>query len=156
FPDGSQAFRNDMGSYSGVGRVTFAATSKDKIRAYVEKQYNGEFYNGFNTLATTTPEASTDAFGRGWIPQLRWTRAHSNKLLLEAGIAYYNQPYEQNCRASVKPTDLPSYNGSTGLLTGACGYTIPPYSSTTKDYSTMASASYVTGSHAIKVGMTDG
>jgi Carboxypeptidase regulatory-like domain len=156
FADGSPAFRNLMGNYSGVGRVTWAASSKDKIRVYVEKQFNGEFYNGFNTLPTSTPEASTDAFGRGWIPQIRWTRAHSSKLLLEAGISYYNQPYEQNCRASVKPTDLPSYNGSTGLLTGACGYTIPPYSSTTKDYSSMASASYVTGSHAIKVGMTDG
>ncbi len=156
FSDGSPAFRNAMGNYSGVGRLTWAASSKDKVRLYVEKQFNGEFYNGFNTYAVTTPDASTDAFGRGWIPQIRWTRAHSNKLLLEAGISYYNQPYEQNCRASVKPTDLPSLNGSTGLLTGACGYTIPPYGSTTKDYSTMASASYVTGSHAIKVGMTDG
>jgi hypothetical protein len=156
FADGSPAYRNLMGNYSGVGRVTWAASSKDKVRVYVEKQFNGEFYNGFNTLPTTTPEASTDAFGRGWIPQLRWTRAQSNKLLFEAGIAYYNQPYEQDCKASVKPTDLPSLNGSTGLLTGACGYTIPPYSSTTKDFSTMASASYITGSHAIKVGMTDG
>ena len=156
FADGSQAYRNLMGNYSGVGRVTWAATSKDKIRVYVEKQFNGEFYNGFNTYAVSTPEASTDAFGVGWIPQIRWTRAHSNKLLFEAGIAYYNQPYEQDCRPGLSPTALPSLNGSTGLLTGACGYTIPPYSSTTKDYSTMASASYVTGSHAFKVGMTDG
>jgi hypothetical protein len=156
FADGSPAFRNLMGNYSGIGRVTWAASSKDKIRAYVEKQFNGEFYNGFNTYAVSTPEASTDAFGRGWIPQVRWTRAQSNKLLFEAGLAYYNQPYEQDCKASAKPTDLPSLNGSTGLLTGACGYTIPPYSSTTKDYSSMASASYITGSHAIKVGMTDG
>src|SRR5438093_2736229 len=74
-PDGSQAYRNYMGNYSAVGRVTWAASSKDKIRAYIEKQYNGEFFNGFNTLATTTPEASTDAFGNGWIPQVRWTRA---------------------------------------------------------------------------------
>ena len=155
FSDGSPAFRNDMGSYSAVGRVTWAASSKDKIRVYVEKQFTGEFYNGFTFLPTTTPEASTDAFGNGWIPQARWTRAQSNKLLFEAGIAYYNQPYEQNCKSTVKPTDLPSLNGSTGLLTGACGYTIPPYASTTKDYNVMASASYVTGSHAIKVGMTD-
>jgi hypothetical protein len=155
FADGSPAFRNDMGSYSGVGRVTWAASSKDRIRVYVEKQFTGEFYNGFTFLPTTTPEASTDAFGKGWIPQARWTRAQSNKLLFEAGIAYYNQPYEQNCKATVKPTDLPSLNASTGLLSGACGYTIPPYSSTTRDYNVMASASYVTGSHAIKVGMTD-
>ena len=52
FADGSPAFRNDMGSYSGVGRLTWAASSKDKIRLYVEKQFNGEFYNGFNTYAT--------------------------------------------------------------------------------------------------------
>ena len=145
-----------MGNYSGVGRVTWAASSKDKIRAYVEKQFNGEFYNGFNTYATTTPEASTDAWGRGWIPQVRWTRAQSNKLLFEAGLAYYNQPYEQNCRATAcRPRRCRRLNGSTGLLTGRCGYTIPPYSSTTKDYNVMASASYVTGSHAMKFGMTD-
>jgi hypothetical protein len=154
--DGSQAYRNLMGNYSGVGRLTWAASSKDKVRFYIEKQFNGEFYNGFNTYAVSTPEASTDAFGRGWIPQMRWTRAQSNKLLLEAGISYYNQPYEQDCRPGLSATALPSLNGSTGLLTGACGYTIPPYSSTTKDYSTMASASYITGSHAFKVGMTDG
>lgn len=155
FSDGSPAYRNDMGSYSGVGRLTWAASGKDKIRVYVEKQFTGEFYNGFTFLPTTTPEASTDAFGNGWIPQARWTRAQSSKLLFEAGIAYYNQPYEQNCKASVKPTDLPVLNGSTGLLTGACGYTIPPYHSTTKDYNVMASASYVTGSHAMKFGFTD-
>src|SRR4051812_20083182 len=132
FADGSPAYRKAMGNYSGVGRLTWAASSKDKIRLYVEKQFNGEFFNGFNTYAVTTPEASTDAWGRGWIPNVRWTRAQSNKLLFEAGIAYYNQPYEQNCKAGLKPTDLPSLNGSTGLLTGACGYTIPPYSSTTK------------------------
>ena len=156
FADGSPAYRNSMGNYSGVGRLTWAATSKDKIRLYVEKQFNGEFYNGFNTYAVTTPEASTDAWGRGWIPQVRWTRAHSNRLLLEAGLAYYTQPYAQTCSKSAAPNALPHLNGSTGLLTGRCGYLIPEYSSTTQDYSSMASASYVTGSHAMKFGMTNG
>ena len=50
---------------------------------------------------------------------------------------------------------LPRLNGSTGLLTGRCGYFIPDYSSTTKDYNVLASASYVTGSHAMKFGVTD-
>ena len=118
FADGSPAFRNSMGNYSGVGRVTWAASSKDKFRVYLEKQFNGEFYNGFNTLPTSTPEASTDAWGRGWIPQARWTRAQSNKLLLEAGVADYNQPYAQTCREGLPATALPSLNGSTGLLDG--------------------------------------
>jgi hypothetical protein len=155
FSDGSPAFRRLEGNYSGIGRVTWAATNKDKIRVYLEKQFNGEYYNGFNTYAVSTPEASTDAYGRGWIPQVRWTRAQSSKLLFEAGIAYYNQPYEQSCRPEPGPTALPSLNFSTGLLSGKCGYTIPPYSSTTKDYNVMAAASYVTGSHAMKFGFTD-
>jgi hypothetical protein len=156
FADGRPAYRKSMGNYSGVGRLTLAASSKDKIRLYVEKQFNGEFFNGFNTYAVTTPEASTDAWGRGWIPQVRWTRAHSNKLLFEAGLAYYTQPYEQNCSEIAPANALPHLNGSTGLLTGRCGYLIPEYSSTTQNYSSMASGSYVTGSHAIKVGMTNG
>src|SRR5476649_311067 len=155
FSDGSPAFRNLMGNYSGVGRVTWAASSKDKIRVYVEKQFNGEFYNGFNTYAFSTPEAATDGQGRGWIPQVRWTRAQSNKLLFEAGISYYNQPYSQDCHAGLSATALPSLNGSTGLVSGGCGYLTPPYSSTTKDSSAMASVSYVTGSHAMKFGFTD-
>ena len=120
FSDGSPAFRNSMGNYSGVGRFTWAASSKDKIRGYVEKQFNGEFYNGFNTYAVTTPAASTDAFGRGWISQLRWTRAQSNKLLFEAGVSTYNLPYEQDLPRVGRclPGDLPSLNASTGLVSG--------------------------------------
>lgn len=156
FADGSQAYRNSMGNYSAVGRVTIAATNKDKIRAFIEKQFNGEFNNGFNTLATTTTDATTDAFGVGWIPQARWTRAQSNKLLFEAGVAAYKQPYEQNCsRNAPGGTALPKLNGSTGLLSGRCGYTIPEYSSRTDDYNILANVSYVTGSHALKFGMTD-
>jgi len=156
FADGSPAFRNAMGNYSGVGRVTWAASSRDKIRVYVEKQFNGEFYNGFSTLATTSPEASTDAFGNGWVPQIKWTRAQSTRLLVEAGISYYNQPYEQNYRPTAGPLDLGHLESTTGRLTVAAGNTIPPYKSATEDYSMMAAASYVTGSHAIKAGMTDG
>ena len=98
FPDGSRAFVQGQGNYSAVTRLTWAATSRDKVRFYLDRQFNGEDYNGFNTLPTTTPEASTDAYGRGWVPQLKWTQTTSNKLLLDAGISYYTQGYEQSCR----------------------------------------------------------
>lgn len=154
FADGSKAYRQAMGNYSAVTRLTWQATQKDKIRFYLDRQYNGEFYNGFNTLPTTSPEASTDAFGLGWVPQLKWTQTATNKLLLEAGISYYTQDYEQNCTDSVKPSDLPRLEQTTGRLTVACGNTIPPYTSWTKSYSSAASASYITGSHAFKTGVT--
>ena len=154
FADGSQAYRQAMGNYSAVTRLTWQATQKDKIRFYLDRQYNGEFFNGFNTLPTTSPEASTDAFGLGWVPQLKWTQTTTNKLLLEAGISYYTQDYEQNCRESVGPRDLPRLEQTTGRLTVACGNTIPPYTSFTRSYSSAASASYITGSHAFKTGLT--
>jgi hypothetical protein len=154
FADGSRAFRQSMGDYSGVGRLTYQASSKDKIRFYIDRQFNGEFYNGFNTLPTTSPEASTDAYGIGWVPQIKWTQTTTNKLLLEAGLSYYTQYYEQQCRDSVGPRDLPRLEQSTNRLTVACGSTIPPYTSWTKSYSGGASASYITGSHAMKAGAT--
>ncbi len=154
FADGSRAFRQSMGSYSAVTRLTYQASSRDKIRFYLDRQFNGEDYNGFNTLATTSPEASTDAFGIGWVPQIKWTQITTDKLLLDAGISYYTQDYEQNCRPEVGPRDLPRLEQTTGRLTGACGSTIPPYTSWTKSYSAGASASYITGSHAVKGGMT--
>jgi hypothetical protein len=154
FADGSRAYRQAQGNYSAVGRLTYQASSKDKIRFYIDRQFNGEDFNGFNTLPTTSPEASTDAFGLGWVPQVKWTQTTTNKLLLEAGLSYYTQEYEQSCRESVGPHDLPRLEQTTNRLTVACGSTIPPYTSWTKSYSGGASASYVTGSHAMKAGMT--
>jgi hypothetical protein len=154
FADGSRAFRESMGNYTGVGRLTWQATQRDKVRFYVDRQFNGEYYNGFNTLPSTTPEASTDAFGRGWVTQLKWTQTTTNKLLLEGGVTRYSQPYEQNYRPEVGPRDIARLETTTGLLSVAAGSTIPPYTSWTKSYSGMAAASYITGSHAIKTGMT--
>lgn len=154
FADGSRAFRQSQGNYSAVTRITWQASQKDKIRFYLDRQFNGEDYNGFNTLPTTTPEASTDAFGLGWVPQIKWTQTTTNKLLLEGGLSYYTQGYEQSCRDSVGPRDLPQLEQSTNRLSVACGNTIPPYTSWTKSWSGGASASYVTGSHAFKTGVT--
>jgi len=154
FADGSRAFRAGQGNYSAVTRLTWQATQKDKIRFYLDRQFNGEDYNGFNTLPTTSPEASTDAFGLGWVPQIKWTQTTTNRLLLEAGLSYYTQDYEQTCRPEVGPRDLPILEQTTNRLGVACGNTIPPYTSWTKSYSGGASASFITGSHAFKAGVT--
>ena len=154
FADGSPAFRQSQGNYSAVTRLTYQASSRDKIRFYLDRQFNGEDYNGFNTLPTTTPEASTDAYGLGWVPQIKWTQTTTDRLLLEAGLSYYTQDYEQSCRPTVGPRDLAHLEVTTNRLSVACGNVIPPYTSWTKSYSGGASASYITGSHAIKAGTT--
>ena len=42
-----------MGNYSAVTRLTWQATQKDKIRFYLDRQYNGEFFNGWTWCPLT-------------------------------------------------------------------------------------------------------
>ena len=87
FSDGSRAFRQSQGNYSAVTRLTYQASSRDKIRFYLDRQFNGEDYNGFNTLPTTTPEASTDAYGAG--TEWRDGGAHDDLVLALAVALWY-------------------------------------------------------------------
>ena len=104
FPDGSQAYRNSMGNYSGSRTRDVGGTSKDKIRLYIEKQFNGEFFNGFNTYAVTTPEASTDAFGAaGFRRSGGRARSRANCCSRPASPTTTSR-YEQNC-SRTRPED---------------------------------------------------
>jgi hypothetical protein len=151
FADGSPIPISDMGNYSAVSRVTWQATSRDKFRVYVDRQFNGEIYNNAN--ATTSPEATHNAEGGGWTPQIKWSQTTTNRILLEAGYTLYDQPYSNTYNDAVGPLDLPHFDQSTGRLTVAG---TNPYTSFTKNNGVLASMAYVTGSHSIKTGMTLG
>jgi hypothetical protein len=152
FPDGSPAFTKSLGNYSAVTRVTWQATGRDKLRFYLDRQYNGGKYSGVSAL--TSPEASHELdTPRAWTPQVKWTQTTTNRLMLEAGITLYDQLYDQRLQPTVGPRDLPHYEITNGRNTVAGNNA---YSSWTKNYSSMASATYVTGSHALKAGMTMG
>lgn len=161
FADGSPVPTTPIqGNYSIVTRLTWQATNANKFRLYLDRQYNGERYNSVGNVYTGTtltaiisPEAAQDAFGGGWTPQVKWTGTPSSKLLLDAGMTLYDLPYEVAVQPGVKPSDLPNFEQTTSRLTvSGTG----PYTSWTKNWGTAASASYVTGSHAIKTGMTFG
>ena len=53
------------------------------------------------------------------MPQIKWTQTTTNKLLLEAGLSYYTQDYEQSCRPEVGPRDLPRLEQTTNRLSVA-------------------------------------
>ena len=156
FADGSAVPTTPIqGNYSVVTRLTWQATPANKFRVYLDRQYNGERYNavGNTSTAVIAAEAATDAFGGGWTPQVKWTSTPSSRLLLDAGMTLYDLPYEVAVQKSVKPTDLPNFEQTTARLTiSGTG----PYTSWTKNWGTAASASYVTGTHAFKTGMTYG
>jgi Carboxypeptidase regulatory-like domain len=156
FPDGSPVGTKPMqGNHSIITRLTWQATQANKFRLYLDRQYNGEDYNnvGFAFGIVTEPEAAQQAFGGGWTPQVKWTSTPTSRLLIDAGITLYTLPYEVAYQDSVGPRDLPNFEISTNRLTVA---TTNPYTSWTDNYGTAASVSYVTGTHAIKTGMTYG
>ena len=151
FADGTPIPISDMGNYSAVTRLTWQATNRDKFRLYVDRQFNGEWYNNANALAS--PEATHDAEGGGWTPQIKWSQTTTNRIMIEAGYTLYDQPYSNRYNKAVGPLDLPRYEATTQRLTGAG---TNPYTSWTKNNGTAASMNYVSGSHAVKTGMTFG
>jgi hypothetical protein len=160
FADGSPVPTTPMqGNHSIVTRLTWQANNTNKIRLYLDRQYNGEHYNnvGNNTVGATTvvvaPEAAQDAFGGGWTPQVKWTGTPTSRLLFDAGFTLYNLPYEVAYQPGVGARDLPHFEVATSKLTVA---TTNPYTSWTKNWGTAASMAYVSGSHALKTGMTFG
>jgi hypothetical protein len=151
-PDRSQGIQENWPNYSYVTRVTWQATPRDKFRVYVDKQMNGQRYEGLG--ATTTLEASHQLWTpRGMTPQVKWMQTTTNRLMLEAGITMYDLNFRREPQPGVGPLDLPRFEIGTGVNSGTYAGTMDSW---TKNYTSVASASYVTGSHSFKTGMNYG
>src|SRR5919106_429354 len=151
-PDRSQGIQENWPNYSYVTRLTWQATPRDKFRVYVDKQMNGQRYEGLG--ATTTLEASHQLWTpRGMTPQLKWMQTTTNRLMLEAGITMYDLNFRREPQPGVGPLDLPRFEISTGVSSGTYAGTMDSW---TKNYTSVASASYVTGSHSFKTGINYG
>ena len=138
-----------QGNYSVVTRLTWQATERDKVRVYLDRQMNGEFYNNASNLRA--PEATWDAQGGGWTPQVKWSQTTTNRMLLEAGYSRYDQPYDIRYKDTVGPFDLPRNEINTGRWSGANEF---PWTAWTINNGLTGSMNYVTGSHAFKAGTT--
>ena len=151
-PDRTQGTQESWPNYSYVTRLTWQATPRDKVRIYVDKQMNGQRYEGLG--ATTTVEASHQLWTpRAMTPQVKWTQTTTNRLMLEAGLTLYDQNFRREPQPGVGPLDLPRFEVSTGVNSGTYAGTMDSW---TKNYTSAASATYVTGSHSIKTGVTYG
>ena len=151
-PDRTQGTQQNWPNYSYVTRVTWQATQRDKVRVYVDKQMNGQRYEGLG--ATTTLEASHQLWTpRGLTPQVKWMQTTTNRLMLEAGITMYDLNFRREPQPGVGPLDLPRFEVSTGVNSGTYAGSMDSW---TQNYTSAASASYVTGSHSFKAGMNYG
>ncbi len=144
-----------------VGRVTWQVAAKHKLNLQTGYQNNCNCQRGVELAASALrPEASVNIHFRPIVlSMVSWQNPATSKLLFEAGASYLLdkediQPIDESFRTDRLVLELADgyRNGSQFLGGGTLDYTA--ISLTTGHFDTRASASYVTGAHAVKVGMT--
>ncbi|HEV2984992.1 MAG TPA: carboxypeptidase-like regulatory domain-containing protein, partial [Vicinamibacterales bacterium] len=148
-PDLSRRALDDSRLTSESARPTWQLTPKNKFEGIILNQGRCLCHSTVSSLIT--PEAATKRTNDAdSLQQVVWTSTVTNRILLEAGAQHYR--FDQYYR----PTDqaLPNATATTELSTGlnsrapAAGY--QPLLNWIHNYK--ASVSYVTGSHAAKIG----
>jgi hypothetical protein len=172
--DPTQPGVDDSHINSRVVHLAWQASPKNKVTGYFDlnQKYRGHW--GIDSL--TSPEASAiEDMPNSFTNQVKWLSTMSNKLLFEAGFGVYYQEYREIYRPPPENPLTPDSLRTVTLLNGT-PLTYRPYF-TTQDlttgqyfgsfrqfnvdhfstvYNYLATLSYVTGSHAIKTGVSFG
>jgi hypothetical protein len=148
-PADSQEF-NENGSL----RLTWQATPRNKISAQYQSAYQRRPYYGYSLgQLTSAPEAVY--FSKSipmWQGQMTWSSPVSNRLLLEGGWLYNIKNYWTIPQPDNLPNQIPYSDLGTGFSWG--NYRNTYGNNEGQNFNTRFSASYVTGSHAFKTGVT--
>jgi Carboxypeptidase regulatory-like domain len=152
-PDYSRPGIDDGHIRSIAGRVTAQLSAKDKISYYHDDQDKVRGHWGIS--GSVPPEATAiEPTPTSFISVTKWTRTHSNRLLLDAGFAYYDQEYVELYQPSVTAVSPPLVtlsDQSTGKIANAWNAPADHFS---KLFTEQFSASYVTGAHSLRFGGT--
>jgi hypothetical protein len=160
-PDlGRPAFLNNWAHDHSV-RLTWQVNAKNKINYFQTYQRSCTCdLTGSAAVANLAPESSTEFhYDPIVLPQVTWNYAPTNRLLFEAGGQYLHQTINSTRTSETFPSDIGvrelstgiTYGASVGSLTSLTAYGGPNQSSHGLGRFAM---SYVTGSHAMKVGAT--
>ena len=152
YPDGSQAFNEPYPdpARSALMRLTYQMDSRNKFRVSFDRSNfglkNATVGNGVQ------PEASANLkLPVGHQAIAKWTSTATNRLLFEAAISEFFGHFWWQYQPGVGPFDLPHVELTTGRTTVALANRFDRAAGPL--YNAVASASYVTGSHAFKVGV---
>ena len=138
---------------SGGGRVTVQANAKNKISGFVDAQ---SFFNrGRGEFASPEAYQSQYNLSPEQLYQGNWTSPVSNRLLLEAGVSHMRGRWP--FPAPGDPDFAPSVAGAPTIRELTTGFRYnarASYANVTDQYryTERAAVSYVTGSHALKIG----
>jgi hypothetical protein len=162
-PDLTQQAVFDLTSYSANTRLTWQASPRNKFNIYYDNQWRDY---GF-TVANISPESRNHwSFPRLHTGTLSWSSPRTNRVLLEAKASIHAEDirdfYPTDPADPFRTLIAVTEQGGTipGLTYRGLGAAMPtnPASigeNTTNTYEVTASMTYVTGSHALKVGFND-
>ena len=148
-PDTSRRAFNPSVWKGGQLRMSWQASPKNKIG--ITWQDDVINYSPAGTSLTVAPEAAqTRDYPLQRQTQIDWASPVSNRLLLEAGVNRYRAASNLGHIAGLSPAMIPAVEQATGLAFRAIDATrlAPTYSLHAR-----FSASYITGAHAVKIGV---
>jgi hypothetical protein len=154
-PDKSRPALNDFNQWITTSRGTIQLTQRNKLELSYDWEYRCDCHRSVSP--TLTPEASGVRTYHPKIPTVTWTFPATSKLLFEAGTATEWLTYGPAPQPGLDINTIPVLE-----QTGNVQFLATPGDATaTSGYgdkynliqNSRASMSYVTGSHAIKLGM---
>jgi hypothetical protein len=152
-------------------RLTWQATSKQKISHEAHLQYGCNCWAQISAGALTAPEATNDAaYGPQVLNQTTWSYPATNRLLFQAGASFLRQQVDFGAFSSALNanrflgTHSPTWPGpqnfaiteqTTGYTWGAQLGGLMNYGpdQDLDNFNQRVAVSYVTGSHAVKMGL---
>jgi len=137
-----------------AGRVTAQVTSKDRINFYADLQKSCRCTTGpFTGANSIESERGWDWYPSG-VVNGTWTRPVSSRLLLEAGMSWQTANWVNFAEEGVSQNDRSILETTTNFRYGATSVLTAPKARTGRSAQRFT-MSYVTGTHNIKVGVTD-
>ena len=163
-PDFNNPGVDDGHIVSNAVRVSWQASGRDKFSVYHDNQR--KYRDHWGIAANIPPESSgVQVTPTSFVNVTKWTRTHTNNLLLEAGFGIYNQEYTELYQPSVvgherKVWDEEAIRNSrvynvidTSNNTHANAWQNPAdHFSVLRTF--MGAANYVVGSHSFRGGVT--
>jgi Carboxypeptidase regulatory-like domain len=145
-------------SQAAPARLTTQLSQKHRFTIAFEKTGKEKFWNGLDSGLTSFEAAGWQAVRQHYYAQGKLTSTLTNKLLLEVGHSFTrhdlpNKYHDGTAQSAVFPYGaIYRTNLSTSQIYGAPA---PPQLIKWWNYYSLASLSYVTGSHSFKVGVQD-
>jgi hypothetical protein len=162
-PDFTRPGIDDGHIVSNAGRISWQLSGKDKVSVYHDEQK--KYRDHWGIAATIPPEAAgVQVTPTSRVNVSKWTRTHTNKLLLEAGFGYYNQEYTELYQSSVTGTEEKVWSDEAiinarvyNVVDSSNGRQANAWPNPADHFSIlrtfMGAASYVAGSHSLRGGM---